>query len=884
LVVTTLLMALGGCGLHTFSQPHPDRTVAEWLSLVVGAGESVAVEDWHPGLARSMDKLLVRRIELPSSRLVEGEVGRPTWLSGLAAADWVVLGADRLRQAGDETAIDAPPYDVVLGDASGLVPLTRSRRPPRFLGLELPSGSDTGGRLAAVFPELVVFRRVAVMGESDGARVAAGRDDLKRLGRLPTIEPVPGAARQMVDLMTWVTLVLGLGLVSWVLVLPLTADLPDAGAGLALTTGWIGPAWMLWLGSELGIVRVGADTATWIVVILTIIAAGVARRRRALILRAWSERRTGMVLVVVAAVAVGLLFLAVRAVNPAIADGEKPMDFSFLNAFVNSASWPTGEPWMAGKILHYYYFGEVLSAFPVLVCGCRTSVGYNLMAATVPALAAALLVSIGLVLARGRRAAAMIIPLLVLLSGNLAWPKMLARLDTGGLFNLWWATSRVIPSPYAIEEFPLWTAVFADLHGHFVALPVLLAGWMWAWTVVRAPAGRWPAAAVLAGVCAGVLAGTNPWDLVVFTGALGLAVLATARRPARAVGRLAVAAVVSVLAVGPFVAELVSGIDAGAGGGGELYPTTGDFAPWWALALHFGLFLAPLTAGAAARSGRMVWLGVVAATALAAVGLVHGSSGAALALACAGFFAVAQRRTTELAPRLAWTLALAGVLLVAACEVVTVVDRMNTVFKIYNGVWVVLALALGMLVATDKGRCRRVVVSVWLPLQLVAMVNLPLGIAQAWADPLVPSPRPTLDGQAYLANGRLEDWSLIRIVEAVSDPGSTVAEAAGEGYSRAVRIAMHTGRPTVVGWPWHLEQRGQSPAEIRERREALVELYGGDDPLVRRGVIERFAVEWIVVGRLERATYGVTDADPFEDVPGVTPIATPGRSVVYRAD
>jgi len=202
---------------------------------------------------------------------------------------------------------------------------------------------------------------------------------------------------------------------------------------------------LTWLGSELGVWQVSGPQVTWVFLALIALSAWIARRRWALISDLWLRRRRAIALVAVAVLAVGLFFLVVRAVNPAIASGEKPMDFSFLNAFVKADAWPTGEPWMSGRPLNYYYFGEVLAAFPILLAGCRSAVGYNLVAATIPALAAALLTAIGLWAARGRQGRALGIPLLVLLSGNLAWPVLLDRARDGRLFDLWWSTSRIIP-------------------------------------------------------------------------------------------------------------------------------------------------------------------------------------------------------------------------------------------------------------------------------------------------------------------------------------------------------------------------------------------------------------------------------------------------------
>jgi uncharacterized membrane protein len=161
----------------------------------------------------------------------------------------------------------------------------------------------------------------------------------------------------------------------------------------------------MWMGSELGIWGISPATATW--VYLTLLAAGActAISRWSTIKMTLYRRRTGVITVLAVATAVGALFLVVRAWNPAIFWGEKPMDFSFLNSFLGALNWPPGEPWMAGMPLHYYYFGEVLAAYPMLVAGCSSGVGYNLISATIPALFAGVLAGIGLLLTRRKRPA-----------------------------------------------------------------------------------------------------------------------------------------------------------------------------------------------------------------------------------------------------------------------------------------------------------------------------------------------------------------------------------------------------------------------------------------------------------------------------------------------
>jgi hypothetical protein len=72
-------------------------------------------------------------------------------------------------------------------------------------------------------------------------------------------------------------------------------------------------------------------------------------------------------------------------------------------------------------------------------------------------------------------------------------------------------------------------------------------------------------------------------------------------------------------------------------------------------------------------------------------------------------------RSPELQERLAGGLAATGLLLVALCERITLVDRMNTLFKIYNGVWYALAVALALLLASRLRSTRGSPLTVLLP-------------------------------------------------------------------------------------------------------------------------------------------------------------------------
>jgi YYY domain-containing protein len=895
-VAGTVLWGLGY--MWAFVDPHPHGTASRWLTPMLEPGQVIAFESWDETIGLHPDDGPVEVFSLPSYDLPDDEAKVERWLSALERADWVVLTSNRVVR----TILANPRrfpltgrlYRLLLSGEAGFEVLARASRGPRIFGLRWPVQLADESFVNYEFPQVLILRRTGPVPVDElASRVArplpfasdAGLAGLqRRLEReVPVITPVPTRGRQLADTVQWSAVFVLLAGAAWVMLLPLTRGWSDAGVGLAAATGWIVPAWLMWIGNELRLWPTDPSTATWIVLAALLAGVLVATRRWDELVHTWERRRSAVLSVLGVAVGVGVLFLVVRAWNPAVHWGEKPMDFSFLNAFLRSDTWPTGEPWMAGMPLHYYYFGQILASFPILVTGCTAGVGYNLMAATIPALTAAVLAGFGLLLAgRRTRWAAAVLPALVLLTGNLAWPWLVEMGRQGKIFDMWWATSRVIPG-FAIDEYPLWTAIFADLHGHFIALPVMVASLAWGWLCIHGRDRRWMVAAVMTGICVAVLVATNPWDIFILSGALGVGVLMAARRPLTGMARLVVAAAVSLVAAGPFIVELVAGLSAGAGSRG-LFLTAQDFAPWWAVLRHFGLFLIPLAvlavmvaAGLGLRGLAVVpfaGLGMV-------VGLSFGSTAAALSMAAAGVFAIPALLDRDRWARLAWSLAGLGALAVAACERFTLIDRMNTIFKVYNGVWLLLAAALAMLVFRTGGRRRRILLAVWLPLQLIASVNLPLGIAQGWLQPRKESPRPSLDGQAFLAGEDPETWFLSRALQAAM-PHETVAESAGISYAQNTRIAMHTGQPTVVGWEWHLVQRGQSVDEIKARFADLEVLYSGRDPLARRAVLDRYRVGWAVLGGVERSNYGLDPDATLADIPGVVKIAEAGGAALYR--
>ncbi len=319
----------------------------------------------------------------------------------------------------------------------------------------------------------------------------------------------------------WLALSL-FGWLAWPLLFPLLGGLRDRGYGLARAAGWLLVGWVHWLGVSLGWWqnRVGPIAAIVGVLAAAGLVAGWLQRRR--LAAFWAERRRTLLAEEALFALAYLGFVGVRLLNPDLWQpwngGEKFMEFAFLNATLRSPSFPPYDPYFAGGIINYYYYGLYLVGLVIKLTGIAAEVAFNLAVPGLFALTALGLFSVGSSLAsahrspsRGRAGETGGVPIsstplhlgpsaplagglavvLALLMGNLR--------GLGWLASVWsslvrarplpefdyWAASRVIPN--TINEFPLWTFVFADLHPHMIAMPfgMLVAGLALNW-VARA--------------------------------------------------------------------------------------------------------------------------------------------------------------------------------------------------------------------------------------------------------------------------------------------------------------------------------------------------------------------------------------------------------------
>lgn len=479
----------------------------------------------------------------------------------------------------------------------------------------------------------------------------------------------------------------------------------------------------------------------------------------------------------------------------------------------------------------------------------------------------------------------------------------------------WWRASRIIHDRDAagnamevISEFPFFSFLLGDNHPHVYALPFGLLALALSFNVLVAgavgAARTWATASSLRrgahALLDGIVPGVGPWDWAawaVLLGALGFyntwdlpvhlaifccaAALGLWQQRESVLGWLSqVLSLGLVLLIGGVLLYLPFywGLRSQAGGLGLVTVKT----QVQQFGLMFGTLLWPLF-GAAGLSLVSRWRSGTLAGKVALLILVAGAVGAgllgwwaaAVGLLLAGAAAwLSVRRGPNGAVAVneesfVWLLALAGALLTVLVEFVYLRDvfdsRMNTVFKFYYQAWLLLgvsgAYALYWLATAWRSGWQRLLSRGWLAIGAVLVAagltyTVAAGVSKAGGF----AGEPTLDGAAYLAVQRPQMYAALRWLEANAPRDAIMVEATGGSYSEYNAVSAHTGIPTLLGWGGHeLQWRGSYDLP-GQREPDVAAFYQTNDPDMLRALAARQGVDYVWLGRLERAKYGVTPA------------------------
>jgi YYY domain-containing protein len=877
-VAATSLSALAF--LTVYRGRHTAVLASDWVYAHVPAGSAILGQHWDEGFPLPTSSGRPESYRIRDFPYYDPDTPEKLaqLASELAAADYVALPTRRIYGAvtrAPDRYPDTNRYFQLLfaGELGFRVEHEQSAR-PLFLGLEVPDELADESFSVYDHPKVLLLANKERRGAEELHRrlveawptrilsrteiLLAGAPHEGAWGRMASAPPVRASAP---GLLLFALAVQALG---WATFALMRRWLPRFwGYAAAKVVGVVLFAYAAWL---LAHTIEGSFRRGWLTLLfVALVGAGAI---------AWSRGRRLLPPGWLAAEAVfwgGFGFFALlRSLDPAVFWGEKPMDFAFLNTLSRAASLPAPEPWFAGEPLRYTYFGHFMLAALGKVCHLHPGLTFNLGVALAGGLTAVAAFALGGV-AGGRRRVALWTAALVVLVGNLSGPFELLRRRAAD-FDYFWATSRVLPG--TINEYPLWSFLFADLHAHVLVLPLAL--------TFLSLAIRWRRAAsaglflLLALTLGGVMA-TNGWSTPTYALVLPFLLGCFARSLPDWLRAMATGLGV-ILAAFLLQAPFWRGYRVPLGAWGW---QRGAYADGAGYVQVFGLFLLvvvplvlvyALEPSARARWGRTglaaFLLAAVAGQALAPWGALR------VLLAALGLLAfVAARRAANPARlRIAAALSAFAFLVTAGCDLVYVWDRMNTVFKFYLDAWLIFAAASALALpamwqgALLPGWPRGVWRAAFVVLLAAAALTGATSAVAVGRHDRARSPWPSLDGTAYLPLRHPHESEAIEWLN--RRPGlPVVAEAWGDAYGDFARVSMNTGLPTVLGWEYHVHQRGRSWPEIEERKADLARLYQSGDGAEVASVLRKHHVGFVYVGALEARVYGEVVRQRFEAWP-----------------
>lgn len=228
------------------------------------------------------------------------------------------------------------------------------------------------------------------------------------------------------------------------------------------------------------------------------------------------------------------------------------------------------------------------------------------------------------------------------------------------------------------------------------------------------------------------------------------------------------------------------------------------------------------------------------------------------------------RTRLPLSPPQLFVLLMAGVgaLLVLGPEYFYLQDlfgyRMNTVFKFFYAAWIMWGVA-GAYALVELWPGQR---AGWAGWRVLVVVPLLLGLIYPalalWTktDAFNPPGGRTLDGTAYMASTAAGDAAAIGWINQHL-PDGVIAEAVGGSYTAYGRISAHTGLSTVIGWPFHEAQWRGGGGLLGSRETDIATLYSSRQPDEIMRIINQYHIDYIYIGDLEQAAYGVGPIDKY---------------------
>lgn len=594
--------------------------------------------------------------------------------------------------------------------------------------------------------------------------------------------------------------------------------------------------------------------------------------------------------------------------NPDANGTERFMDYGFMTSMMKSEYMPPEDFWFSGTSLNYYYLGQFFATFLTKLSGVTVNYGYNLALMMTAALCMVLTYALvsrifeiylaekaeecralhkKTVAASGAlrgvlcRVAGVLSGLAVTFSSSchyLVYKKLVPIvreiLGIEGEVSYWFPDAtryigyqREGTGDKTIHEFPSYSFVLGDLHAHVtnIIFVLTLLAVLFAWLLYRRDRMKKATAGILAAVdykaellqphiivlsfFIGIFQMTNYWDFPIYFVVCGAVILASN-------------AVICGFNKKTFLLTALHAVE--------------FVVISFATALLFTLRFDSMAGGIGICDKHTELYQMIVVWALPVI-MIFGYLGTLIK-------EEQERRKERLTleehrnPFFAWLqnlksaelflliLGLCAIGLVLIPELVYVVDiysgdykRANTMFKLTYQAFILFGICMGAIIARylflPKNGKQFAAGAVILFLLTVNLGYFKTSCESWFGDYTNPENYETLDAGAYIYEVHPKDAEAIAWINENIEGRPVILEVNGDSYTTYNRVSVLTGCPTVLGWHTHEWLWKDDVAAVDARAEDVKTIYTCNDPVTARALLEKYDVEYIYVGGLEREKY-----------------------------
>lgn len=605
-----------------------------------------------------------------------------------------------------------------------------------------------------------------------------------------------------------------------------------------------------------------------------------------------------------------VFFSFVRGQLPDIHGVEKFMDFAFLNNLLRTKFMPPVDMWLAGKTANYYYYGHYVFAFLTKLTGIRSSITYNLAIATLFAFGFSLTFSLtaNLIYILGKKSiksaifGGLISAFLLSLGGNLhtfIYAIFLPFAKKIGLYSgevkpYFYADPRSYIGHYPptndklITEYPAYSYVLGDLHAQIinVCFVLTLVALLFASFIRIIEERKKKGGRCFYGVLDDlvmilmfpVLWMTNAWDFPIYFVVMNLVFLGAnltkykwqiKKSIINTLSKSLTILIISLILLLPFLIKFINPTQ-----GFHLTRLNHLLSPlyWFQLFVVWGyqtffvilfvIFLLKREIKPHIKN-------------LGSKNFLNNLKTAFLDLPITDVFIL--------------IISLCAVGLVVVSEIFYQKDisaqdfyRANTVWKVTLQAFVLFDIVVGYIVIrlfTQKREKAKEYI-------LKTIVAFVLGIVMLYPFYSISQPYnklrdyKELEGTSYLKNLYPDDYKAIRWLNSNISNQPVIVEAVGESYTDFARVSANTGLPTILGWRVHEWYWRGSFDEPGKRTGEVQEIYESPDLGRTKMILNKYNVEYVFIGALERHQYQNLKEEKFAKLGEV--VFTSGNTKIYK--